>query len=152
VDVEIAQPMNDARPAVAAVGAPEDPVDLHAGPDRAPVVGVDEHAGDERRPDRALSCDRHIESLPLQSAVARTIDPGRPRPREERAGVGRIDGQRPDRRHFPRGANPLPGRAAVVAPEQSGVSGSQDIAGLARDDDQRLDPAIQGKRRAMTDP
>src|SRR5437867_13305190 len=63
-----------------------------------------------------------------------------------------MDGQRPDRRQVPGGADARPGGAAVVAREQPGVPGGQKAAGLAREGNQRLDPAVQRKRGAMTDP
>src|SRR6185436_1727810 len=102
-----------------AVQAAIDPVDLDAGPDRVPLVGVDEYAGDERRADGALCRGGHVEPLPLPSAVARAIVAGRPRPREEGVRVGRIDRERPDRRDVPLRADPLPGRPAVVTRAQT---------------------------------
>src|SRR5206468_732808 len=88
VDVGVVEAAHDFRPGVAAVGTAEDAVDLDAGPHDARVVGVDEHAGHERLSDRALGRGGDVELLPRPPAVARTIDRGRSRPREQRLRIG----------------------------------------------------------------
>jgi hypothetical protein len=123
------EPAHDLRPRVAAVQAPEDAVDLDAGPHDARVVLVDEHSRDERLPDGAFGGCRHVEPLPRSSAVARAIDTGRPGSREDCLRIGGIDGQRPDRGQIAGGSDALPGRAAVVRREQARVAGGQDPRG-----------------------
>src|SRR5207253_10319732 len=47
VDVEVVQAVDDLRPRVAAVAAPEDAVDLDAGPDDSRIVRIDEDRSEE---------------------------------------------------------------------------------------------------------
>src|SRR5207249_578399 len=93
VHVGIVKAAHDAPPAVAAVVAPEDTVDLDADPQRARMMRVNQDAGDERRPDRALGCSAEVELVPLLAAIVRTIEASGPRPRVDRSRIDGIDGE-----------------------------------------------------------
>src|SRR5207245_6857441 len=84
VHIEIVQAVDNLGPRVAAVEAPEDAVDLDAGPDDSRIVRVDEDAGHEGLSDGALGRDGDVQSLPGCSAVARAIDRCRAGASEER--------------------------------------------------------------------
>ena len=108
MDIEIVQAVDNLGPRVAAVEAPEDAVDLDAGPDDSRIVRVDEDAGHEGLSDGALGRDGDVQSLPGCSAVARAIDRGRAGACEERPIIGRVHGERPHRRQVAGGADARP--------------------------------------------
>src|SRR5262249_53682690 len=91
VHVGIVETVHDAPPAVAAVIAPENAVDLDTGPQRPRTIRVDDEARDERLTDRALRGRAEREFLPALAAIARPIEAGGPRPRVDGTRVDRID-------------------------------------------------------------
>ena len=90
--------------------------------------------------------------LPALSAIARAIDAGRPCPRKENLGVDGVDRQRPDGRHVPLRAEPLPLCSAIMADEQARIPAGKNRLRLCRMHGQRLDATIQRKRGAMAHP
>ena len=133
VNVRVIQTRLEVRPGVPAVHAAEDAVDFHPGPDDTMIVGVDDEAGHEGYADRAFRGDVDGQFLPLPSPVPRAIDPGRARAGEENIGIDRVDGQRPDRRQGPIGADALPPRPAIVAHEQARIAAGENGMRLRRD-------------------
>src|SRR5262249_27127344 len=90
--------------------------------------------------------------LPVPAAVARAIDPGRARAGKEKFGIDRVDGERPDRRQGPIGADALPPGASIVAHKQARIAACQYGMRLCGMGDQRLDAAIERERGAMPCP
>jgi len=122
VNVRIVQTGLKVRPSVPAVEAAEDAVNFYPRKDNKMIVRVDVDTGHKGRANRALPGDVHRQFLPVQSTVARAIDPSGARAGKENIGINRVDGQRPDRRQSPIGADALPPRPAVVAHEQAGIA------------------------------
>src|SRR6516165_1030166 len=153
VNVRIVQTGLKVRPGVPTVAAAEDAVDFYPGPNHSMIVGVDDEAGHEGFANRTLAGGVYRQLLPVPSAVARAIDPGRAGTGEENIGIDRVDGQRPDRWQSPIGADDaLPPQPAIVAREQAGVATCENGMRLRGMGDQRLNAAIERKRGAMPYP
>ena len=116
------------------------------------IVGVHDDAGYEGCADRALAGEVYRQFLPPQSAIPRAIDRSRAGAGKENIGIDRVDGQRPDRRQSPIGADALPSRPSVVAHEQTGIATRENGMRLCGMGDQRLYAAIERKRGAMPCP
>src|SRR5207248_10282289 len=88
----------------------------------------------------------------MHSPISRAIDRSRARAGKENIGINRVDGQRPDRRQDPLGADALPPRSAIVAHEQTRIAAGENGMLLFGMGDQRLYAAIERKRGTMPCP
>lgn len=152
MDVRVVQSRFQVRPGVSAIHAAEHAVDFYRSPDDTMIVGIDHDAGHEGDADRALLSDVHRQFLPLPAAVSRPPDACGPGAGKQHPWIGRIDGQRPDRRQRTGGAEPFPACARIVADEQAGIATRENGLRLGGMGDQRLNAAVERERGAMPGP
>src|SRR5580704_13306192 len=152
VNVRIIQTPFKVRPSVPTVEAAKDAVNFYPCPDNTMIAGVDDDAGDEGGANGALAGEVYSQFLPLLSPISRAIERSRARAGKENIGIDRVDGQRPNRRQSPIGADALPPRPAIVAHEQARIATRENGMRLIGMGDQRLYAAIERERGAMPCP
>ncbi len=120
VDVGVVDAAGDRLPAIAAIGAAPDTVDLDPSPDHAMIGRIDAERGDPRHPHvRAVLGHLGRQPLPAAPAVLRAEQRRRPRSGKDDVGIRGIDRDLPDMQlvHWRlESLEALPAIAALVDP------------------------------------